>query len=193
MLPATSNGHGLPAVTGSHSLRFESKAATAGYITVAVSDSGGQVADQPHARLLTTSCTTGWRDWVHGTLWLCSDGLLRISLGLRTTLAKGDLAGAAQYEKDAREQFPVHDFTGADIRELVRQKKTNVWAPWRLMRSAAIRYGISADRLRITLHDGRTVKFLWLPDRVAMRTLRPALESNLGASLHVQGVIWRRE
>jgi hypothetical protein len=166
-------------------------------MTVIVSDSNdgspGQIADQPHARLLTTSCTTGWGDWVHGTLWLCPDGLLRISLGLGTTLAKGDLAGAVQYEKKAREEFPVHDFTGAEIRELVSQKKTNVWVPWSLIRSAAIRYGITADRLRVTLHDGRTYKFLWLPARVAMMTLRPALESKLGPPLEVQGMIWRRE
>jgi hypothetical protein len=38
-------------------------------------------------RLLTASCTTGWRDWIHGELWLFADGLLRMRSGLIGTIA----------------------------------------------------------------------------------------------------------
>jgi hypothetical protein len=160
-------------------------------VTVSIPNptSAGQIPDQPYARLLTTSCTTGWRDWVHGALWLCPDGLLRISIGLATTIAKGHLA--REYEKLARQEYPVYDFRGADIRELLREKKTNVWVPWLEVQSAAIRYGLTADRLRLILHDGRTLTLLWLPDKAATLALREALASKFGPTLLVQGLTWR--
>jgi hypothetical protein len=162
-------------------------------VTVSIPNPGsaGEIPDQPYSRLLTASCTTGWRDWVHGALWLCPDGLLRISIGLAATIAKGDLASALDYEKLARQEHPVHDFSGADIRELLREKRTNVWVPWLEVQSAAIRYGLTADRLRLTLRDGRTLKFLWLPDKAVTLALCVALESKLGPTLLVQGLAWR--
>ncbi len=162
-------------------------------VTISITNPGaaGQFPDQPDSRLLTTSCTTGWRDWVHGALWLCPDGLLRISIGLAATIAKGPLAGALEYEKLARQENPVHDFSGADIRELLGEKKTNVWVRWLEMQSAAIRYGLTADRLRLTLRDGRRLKFLWLPDKSATLALGEALQSKLGPTVLVQGLTWR--
>src|SRR3984893_9691580 len=64
-------------------------------------------SDAPPAILLTTSCTTGWADWVHGELWLCPDGLLRLSLGLATTITKSlGIWSALAYDRFARQSSP---------------------------------------------------------------------------------------
>jgi len=147
-------------------------------------DTGSAPPEQP-AILLTTSCTTGWADWVHGELWLCPDGLFRISLGLAATIAKSSGVGAARsYEDFARKSSPRY-FEQNEIRDLLSRNRTNIWVPWDRIREAALRHGFTADRLRMTLIDGRSVKFLWLPNRRVVETLRGRLLELIGPALRI--------
>lgn len=133
--------------------------------------------------LLTTSCTTGWADWVHGELWLCRDGLLRLSLGLPATIAKSFGQGQAAA---APLSSPRH-FDQAEISELLSRKRTNVWVPWIQIREASLRRGLITSRLRLALMDGRAVKFLWLPAPRAFDLLRDRLAERLGPGLRIGG------
>jgi len=148
----------------------------------------GDTGSAPRERLailLTTSCTTGWADWVHGELWLCPDGLLRISLGLATTIAKSSgVGGERAYEDFARKSSP-RTFEQDEIGELLSRRRTNIWVPWDRIREAALRHGFTADRLRLTLIDGRSVKFLWLPNRTIVETLRGRLLGLIGPALRI--------
>jgi hypothetical protein len=137
------------------------------------------------AILLTTCCTTGWADWVHGELWLCPNGLLRLSLGLPTTIRKSLGVGfALAYDRSARESAPRY-FDGQEIDALVARKRRNIWVPWGQIREAAVRRGFITSRLRMMLFDGRTVKFLWLPDRRTINTLRDRLAARLGPNFRI--------
>jgi hypothetical protein len=145
----------------------------------------GSLPREQLAVLLTTSCTTGWADWVHGEFWLCPDGLLRISLGLATTIAKSFGVGAERaYEDFARKSSP-RTFEQYEIGDLLSRRRTNVWVPWDRIREAALRHGFTADRLRLTLIDGRSVKFLWLPNRTVVETLRGRLLGLIGPALRI--------
>ena len=137
------------------------------------------------AILLTTSCTTGWGDWVHGELWLCPNGLLRLSLGLPTTIRKSLGTGSAlAYDRTARESGPRF-FDQTDIDALLARKRRNVWLPLDQIREASLRQGFMTSRLRMTLFNGRTVKFLWLPDHQTVDTLRIRLGASLGPNLRL--------
>jgi hypothetical protein len=148
-----------------------------------------KIPDQGNALLLTTSCTTGWLDWGHGLLWLCPDGLLRISLGLATTIDKSTIWGRREYDDFARENAVGH-FSGAEISELLAGS-ANAWIPWEEVQAAAIHYGVTADRLRVSLPGGQTRRLLWLPDRTVTTVLRMEFEARLGPGLRVDGWRWR--
>ena len=163
------------------------------FIALAACPENGQdlngITDQINSVLLTTSCTTGWLDWVHGELWLCPDGLLRLSLRFRATIAKSS-GGAAAFEEFARQQSP-RTITGDGILHALSIKRTNKWVPWNKIEAAAIRKGITADRLRVALRGGRAVKFLWLPDAHVEAALREELSLRLGPGFRVDGWLWR--
>ena len=130
--------------------------------------------------LLTTSCTTGWTDWVQGELWLCPDGLLRVSLGLATTITKSSGPGqAAAFEGAARQSSPRH-FDMSEINELLSRKRTNIWIPWAEIRGASLRHGLITGRLRLIQADGRSVKLLWKRERHVFEMLRDRLLERLG-------------
>jgi hypothetical protein len=150
-------------------------AALAGPADEAVWGAAGQ-----DSLLLTTSCTTGWADWVHGELWLCPDGLLRVSLGLAATIAKSSGPGqAAAFEGAARQSSPRH-FDMTEINELLSRKRTNIWIPWPQIRGASLRHGLITGRLRLIQADGRCVKFLWMRERRVFEMLRDRLLDRLG-------------
>jgi hypothetical protein len=137
------------------------------------------------AILLTTSCTTGWADWVHGELWWCPNGLLRLSLGLPTTIGKSlGIGSALAYDRSARESARRY-FGQQEIDTLVGRKRRNMWVPWGQIRETALRRGFITSRLRMTLFDGRTVKFLWLPDHRTFDTLRDGLAARLGPNFRI--------
>jgi hypothetical protein len=146
---------------------------------------GGSTSTAQPAILLTTSCTTGWADWVHGELWSCPNGLLRLSLGLPTTIRKSLGTGSAlAYDRSARESGPRY-FDQQEIDALVARKRRNLWVPWDQIREAALHQGLMTSRLRMTLFDGRTVKFLWLPDHQTVDTLRERLAARLGPNFRM--------
>jgi hypothetical protein len=137
------------------------------------------------AILLTTSCTTGWADWVHGELWLTPNGLLRLSLGLPTTIRKSlGIGFALAYDRAARESAPRY-FDQQEIDARVARKRRNIWVPWGQIREATLRRGFITSRLRMTLFDGRTVKFLWLPDHRTVDLLRDPLAARLGPNFRI--------
>jgi len=61
--------------------------------------------------LVTSGCTTGWTDWIHGELWLCPDGLFRESVGLWATIRHGawrTVNPASRPTKGVRLDLRVH-------------------------------------------------------------------------------------
>jgi hypothetical protein len=104
---------------------------------------------------------------------------------LVATIAKSSGVGPAlAYEGFARQASPRY-FDRDEIQELLSRKRRNVWVPWDQIREAALREGFTASRLRMTLIDGRSVKFLWLPDGRTFETLRDRLRARIGPNLRI--------
>jgi hypothetical protein len=118
-------------------------------------------------RLLTASCTTGWRDWIHGELWLFADGLLRMRSGLIGTIAHWN---GQTVPGEPEEQV----FGPEEIERLRRAHHTNLWIPANEIVTARIRSGALNCRLSLTLVDGRRVKWLWLRADPAAASLKEA-------------------
>ncbi|GCE23558.1 hypothetical protein [Dictyobacter kobayashii] len=142
-----------------------------------------QQSDKPHiqndavvATLLTASATTGWFDWIHGELWLFSDGLLRIPLDLETT--KRHAIGPTINEQ----QRPQRSFDQTTLQTLLTSQK-NVWVPREAIQKAYLHHGIITDRLRLNVGDQRFVKFLWFPWDGARQLLQSTLADWLGSEL----------
>jgi hypothetical protein len=118
-------------------------------------------------QLLTSSCTTGWLDWIHGELWLLPNGLLRRPLGLAATIAHG-MARTISDEPEER------DFDGVELRRL-RGSPKNLWIEASDIGSVDLRQGFITSRLLVHLRDGRRRKLLWLVADPVGVTLRDAL------------------
>lgn len=128
------------------------------------------------AILLTASATTGWFDWIHGELWLFPHGLLRIPLDLVTT----QLHGFGPTVK--RAQRPQYAFDASRLQTLLASQK-NVWVPRESIQKAYLHHGIITDRLRLTVRDCHSVKFLWFPWDGALPLLQATLTEWLGSEL----------
>jgi hypothetical protein len=128
------------------------------------------------ATLLTKSATTGWLDWIHGELWLFPHGLLRIPLNLAITYVHG--AGPTVNAK----QRPQHAFDQTALQTLLTSQK-NIWIPRESIQEAYLHHGIITDRLRLTVGDHRSVKFLWFPWDGALQLLQSTLAEWLGSKL----------
>jgi hypothetical protein len=104
---------------------------------------------------------------------------------LPTTIRKSLGTGSAlAYDRSARESGPRY-FDQQEIDALVARKRRNLWVPWDQIREAALRQGLMTSRLRMVLFDGRTVKFLWLPDHQTVDTLRERLAARLGPNFRM--------
>lgn len=121
-------------------------------------------------RLLTASCTTGWRDWIHSELWLFPDGLLRVRSGLLQTIAHLN-------EPTVSDEPEEQSFDLCELERLRRAYHTNLWIPANEIASAEIRKGPRSCRLSLTLVGGRRIKFLWLRADPAAAPLTQALAS----------------
>jgi hypothetical protein len=128
--------------------------------------------------LISASCTTGWTDVIIGELWLCPDGLLRRSSGLRATVLRGIRhGGGATVDPLPR---PVDDFDLPHLNAVLLASERNIWIPWALVECAEIRRGLLTESLRIQLRGGRRVALLWLAvDHGAMALAEP-LRDRLG-------------
>ena len=120
-------------------------------------------------RLLTASCTTGWLDWIHGELWLFPDGLLRIRTSFGKTLAHGT---GPTVPSDV---VLVREFSEDERQRLAAEHKTNLWARADEVRTASLHRGLTTDRLRLSLADGRSVKLLMSKSDDAYQPLQAAL------------------
>jgi hypothetical protein len=145
----------------------------------AAAEASSEAADS--CDLITTSCTTGWFDWAHGSLWLCPTGLLRESIGLVRTLTR---RGRLEPVDPARR--PTRLLSPADRERVVDAGARNAWIAWSDMAGATLKRGIVDNSLHIERVDGTRAKFLWLTDDAAFDLLASALGDPLGDRFRVQ-------
>ena len=113
--------------------------------------------------LISASCTTGWFDWVHGELWLCSDGLLQRSLGLEESKRHGkEIRKQRKLTTLDRASRPTKAFTAAEIVAIVASDRRNRWIAWDDIAQATLKRGIVDHSLHFRLRSGGRAKFLWL-------------------------------
>jgi hypothetical protein len=124
--------------------------------------------------LISASCTTGWFDWIHGELWLCTDGLLRRALGLDATRSHrfGPTVDPANR--------PTRSFSDEDIDAMVAADPRNRWIAWGSISQATLKLGIIDHSLHLRLADGSREKFLWLKRDRGYDVLEAALGAVLG-------------
>ena len=128
--------------------------------------------------LISASCTTGWTDVIIGELWLCPDGLLRRSSGLRATVVRGFRYGLSPPLDPLHR--PVDDFDLSRLNAVLLAGERNIWIPWALVERAEIHRGWLVESLRVKLQGSRRVVLLWLAvDHGAMALSEP-LRDRLG-------------
>ena len=134
--------------------------------------------EKADAQLVTSSCTTGWGDWLWGELWLLPEGLLRLGLGWRgmTAAATVGLVGTAP-------PGSIRQIDPEEIPGLLAERRRNRWIPRDQIADASLRKGLMTDRLNVALADGTRIKLLWLKGDPAYDLLRPVLEKWLGGRL----------
>lgn len=128
------------------------------------------------AVLLSISCTTGWADWVHGELWLLSDGLARFSLGLGASVVNSNLPGSLG-------TGIIDHFSPEELAERTASNNRNFVIRAEEIDLAELRRGIITGRLRLHLSDGTTRKLLWKRTNKTLEPLAVALGRWLGDRL----------
>ena len=129
------------------------------------------------ARLLTSTCTTGWLDWIHGELWLLPEGLLRIRSGFMTTLANSYGSG---FGLTARDPYRL---IAHDPQAVLAAHPTNKLIPFTAMATARLHGGVTTSGLEVAMKDGTHHKLLWASWDPARRLLRERLLPVLGSRL----------
>ncbi len=131
--------------------------------------------------LISITCTTSMRDWVHGELWLCPDGLLRRSRGWRATFANAGSRGV-RTAVDPHNR-PTQTFTSAELRDIAGRDKRNWWIPWSDIAVARLGYGVLSHGVHLTLVDGRRVSLRWMTLEGGYELLKETLSARLGERL----------
>jgi hypothetical protein len=129
--------------------------------------------------LVSSTCTTGWFDWVHGELWLCPDGLLRRPLGLAVTVMRGLALGRRPLDKR-----PRLSMTSAEQVGIAAAQGTS-WVAWGDITRITLKAGIIDHSLHIERTDGRRVKFLWIAGDGDFELLESTLSRAVGDRLVV--------
>ncbi|NEC89766.1 hypothetical protein [Streptomyces sp. SID12501] len=129
------------------------------------------------ARLLTSTCTTGWLDWIHGELWLLPEGLLRIRSGFMTTVANSYSSGSGPTARDP------YRLIAHDPATVLAAHPTNKLIPFAEMATARLHGGVTTSGLEVVMTDGTRHKLLWASWDPARRLLRERLLPLLGARL----------
>ncbi len=130
------------------------------------------------AILISHTCTTGWTDWVHGDLWLCAEGILRVSLGWGTTIRHGlDRKYSFEVPETGR---PTADFTPEESARLAGLDKRNHWITWDRIASARARGTLASNVVELVLTDGSTVKLSWMKVDRGRDLLETAFAAHLG-------------
>ena len=117
--------------------------------------SSGKSAGEMRGQLVSRDCATGWFERSRGELWLLPDGLLLVRGSLLEKFA--DQQGSRLIPRDA---VVVRNFGPDEPESLAGQDKKNLWLRADEIRSADLREGLTADRLRLSLGGGRTAKLL---------------------------------
>jgi hypothetical protein len=138
-------------------------------------------ADADRCVLITTSSTTGWFDWAHGRLWLCTTGLLRESTGLVATIER-----LGRPEPFSRIDRPTRVVTAAAREAALVAGPRNVWIAWTDVARATLKRGIVDHSLHIERTDGTRAKFLWLSSEGGFDQLGRSLGEALGGRFRVQ-------
>jgi hypothetical protein len=127
--------------------------------------------------LISETCTTGWFDWAHGELWLCTNGLLRRSVGLWTTTRR--------YFNNGRPRAPSHNLTVTteERNRITAADPRNRWVGWADIGKVTLKAGIIDHSLHFELIDGRRVKFLWIGQDGDFELLEKALGAAVGDRL----------
>ncbi len=128
--------------------------------------------------LISITCTTSMRDWVHGDLWLCPDGLLRRSRGWRGTFANAGSRGV-RTAVDPNDR-PSRTFTASEVTKIAAADKRNWWIPWSSIARATLGYGVLSHGVHLTLADGRRVSLRWMTGEGGYELLKETLEAQLG-------------
>jgi hypothetical protein len=119
-------------------------------------------------QLLTKNATTGWRDWLHGELWLFPEGLLRVPIEVtKTFLLLGFIPVGSQHMR----VFSANEFA------ILIANPRNVWIPANQIQTARLGHTFLADELRLTLSDQRSIHLLWLPSPRIYRLMRERLQA----------------
>lgn len=127
------------------------------------------------ARLLTSTCTTGWLDWIHGELWLLPDGLLRVRSGLLTTLVNSGGSGLTPRDP--------YRLIAHDPETVLATHPTNKLILFAQMSAARLHGGLATSGLEVAMTDGTHHKLLWTSWDPARRLLRERLLPLLGPRL----------
>lgn len=124
--------------------------------------------------LASAASTSGWLDWIHGELWVCSDGLLRRSLGLRKTIEHGSNATVSPGLR------PKRRFTAAERYVIGNERETNRWIAWDWIDTAEVRRGPLTESLHYRLKNGSRGKLLWPRADGAVSLIAGAARAHLG-------------
>lgn len=124
--------------------------------------------------LASAACTSGWLDWIHGELWVCSDGLLRRSLGLRKTIEHGSNATVNPGLR------PKRRFTAAERYVIGNEREMNRWIAWDWIDTAEVRRGTLTDSFHYRLKVGSRGKLLWPRADGAVSLIEGTARSHLG-------------
>ncbi|MBY8879770.1 hypothetical protein [Actinacidiphila acidipaludis] len=127
------------------------------------------------AQLVARTCTTGWSDWIHGTLWITADSLVRIRSGLATTLLQSYEAGTS-----ARKAGRPLCYAPA---ELLAAHPTNRVIPVSAIARASFRRGLTTTSFTLDLTTGARHRLLWRSTEPAQRLLTDRLLPLLGRRL----------
>jgi hypothetical protein len=138
------------------------------------------MTDQPTnaCTLISASCTTGWRDWIHSELWLCPEGLLRRRLGLWKTIRHGNMRGAQPTVDPENRQ--TRSFSLDELRQTASNPR-DMWIRWEDVAKATLKSGLMAHSVQLELKDDAQVKFLWSPLDYGVDEMRDGLSRALGS------------
>lgn len=128
-----------------------------------------------HGQLVARTCTTGWRDWVHGNLWVMPGCLLRMRSGWLETLANSYGSGTSARKSG-------HS-VGYDPDAVLAAHRTNKIIPFRDIAAAELRRGLTTSSLTVRMADGTLHKLHWRSSDPAHRLLADRLLPILGPRL----------
>lgn len=128
-----------------------------------------------YAQLVARTCTTGWRDWIHGELWLLPTALVRVRGGLLDTVLNSTGSGLTLRNPGRTVAY--------DPPAVLAAHRTNKVIPFDAIDRARIHGGLTTSGLTAEMADGTRHKLLWMASEPARRLLTDRLLPVLGPRL----------